>query len=149
MGNLQINFIKSKSFLCLVNLSAVSHSLINVSYHLRRGYQTIRHTICGYQYPTYSINICWTIIIEVQCHVHLSYSYLGTVWWNVCIPWIPVARVCWLIIEMIFRDWDQFRTNLEQIWNKILDNSHKQKYVSRWLTAKATANFRSYLWLLG
>ena len=46
----------------------------------KRGYQTIRHTICGYQYPTYSINICWTIIIEVQCHVHLSYSYLGTVW---------------------------------------------------------------------
>ena len=114
-----------------------------------RGYQTIRHTICGYQYPTYSISICWTIIIEVQCHVHLSYSYLGTVWWNVCIPWIPVARVCWLIIEMIFRDWDQFRTNLEQIWNKILDNSHKQKYVSRWLTATATANLRSYLWLLG
>lgn len=114
-----------------------------------RGYQTIRHTICGYRYPTYSISICWTIIIEVQCHVHLSYSYLGTVWWNVCIPWIPVARVCWLIIEMIFRDWDQFRTNLERIWNKILDNSHKQKYVSRWLTAKATANLRSYLWLLG
>ena len=44
------------------------------------GYQTIRHTICGYRYPTYSISICWTIIIEVQCHVHLSYSYLGTVW---------------------------------------------------------------------
>ena len=113
------------------------------------GYQTIRHTICGYRYPTYSISICWTIIIKVQCHVHLSYSYLGTVWWNVCIPWIPVARVCWLIIEMIFRDWDQFRTNLERIWNKILDNSHKQKYVSRWLTATATANLRSYLWLLG